>query len=119
VQFLEGLRSQAVYDSYMFAHTIPPNKDIRIKDLETAGEAFDYLSAYPKIRACFVGHYHQPACFYHDSKEKKYCEDTREKFCLREDRVYIINPGSLGLGREGNFISFDVDKKTIERRKIA
>jgi predicted phosphodiesterase len=117
--YLPSLQRQIQIGNCLFAHTFPIDEDKRIKTLADAKEAFDELSErHPDVAACFVGHYHEPVCFYQDIKTRECGEEKGNQIQLSPGRKYIINPGSLGAREIGNYILFDADKRIVKRVRV-
>lgn len=81
-----------------------------------AGRTFKIM----ETQICFVGHSHVPATFM--MKEGKMALSFEKKFKLEDDTKYIINVGSVGQPRDGDwracYCIYDSSKKSIELRRI-
>ncbi|MDP1677923.1 MAG: metallophosphoesterase family protein [Bacteroidota bacterium] len=90
----------------VFVHSSPdhPEEFRYLLSPEDARESFDYFSN----PLCVVGHTHRPVVF---------CEDYTTKE-IRRDKKFIVNVGSVGQPRDGNwkacFIIMDTEQYTIE-----
>lgn len=87
-----------------------------IRTLEEAYEnVLEIMKHYPNIRICFFGHTHRKAVYEYSNKKIK--EITGRIITLRDDSVYLINPGSIGQPRDGrrsSFLIFDSLKNRIQ-----
>lgn len=119
IQYLEGLPLQISRDDYMFSHTIEPGGDRRVIDTEHAKVVFDYMAReQPGVKVWFIGHSHESACFYYDASSGEVGNEKGDKILLKDDRVYIVNPGSLGKGDIGSFVLFNPENGKIERKTL-
>jgi len=73
-----------------------------------AAESFDHFSQY----LCFVGHTHRPVIFSHAGVEHK----------IMKDRQYIVNVGSVGQPRDGDwrgcFVLFDSERWSVNHVRV-
>jgi predicted phosphodiesterase len=81
-----------------------------------AEQTFEVL----KKKICFVGHSHVPAVF--SLKDGRISLSFKNKIKLEEDAKYIINAGSIGQPRDGDwracYCIYDTDKNEIELRRV-
>ncbi|MGB2630604.1 MAG: metallophosphoesterase family protein [Candidatus Omnitrophota bacterium] len=81
-----------------------------------ARNTFDIL----KTQICFVGHSHVPAVFM--VKDGQIALSFKKKIKLEDDIQYIINVGSVGQPRDGDwracYCVYDPGKKMIELRRV-
>lgn len=119
ISFLENLREEIRINGYIFTHGIqtPRRTRHRIRNVRDAQEVSETLNQNPEISTYFVGHAHEPTCFTYDPKKKKWKEEKRRKFQLKERNISIINPGSLCIGT-GNYLTFNQYNKTMEWRQL-
>lgn len=73
-------------------------------------------------RFCFVGHTHYPVVFIKENGVVEIVPHFQKKIKFKEDCRYIINPGSVGQPRDGDwrasFGIFDDQNLTFEWRRI-
>lgn len=87
-----------------------------IRNLEEAYEnVLEIMKRYLNIRICFFGHTHRKAVYEYSGKKIK--EIAGRIIQLRDDSVYLINPGSIGQPRDerrSSFLIFDSLKNRIQ-----
>jgi len=69
-----------------------------LENLEDAQQTFALL----KTQVCFVGHTHCPKIFFKDDKAKVFCRQENS-IAIKEGWQYIINVGSVGQPRDGDW----------------
>ena len=73
-------------------------------------------------RFCFVGHTHYPVVFIKENGVAEIVPHFQKKIKFKEDCRYIINPGSVGQPRDGDwrasFGIFDDQNLTFEWRRV-
>ncbi len=71
----------------------------------------------PGIRILFFGHTHNQVAFSCDN-ENNVSQISSPRFSLQDDRVYLINPGSVGQPRDQDprcsFLLLDEEARTVE-----
>ena len=86
-----------------------------------AGKVFEYMIRH-NIRLTFLGHTHRPGAYMTDKTTWEVVPvNFRQTLSLRDDKYYIINPGSAGESRHNlplSFILFDDEEKTIRLEVI-
>ncbi len=111
LRYIEGLADEAkVGDPILLVHGSPRDKDEYILSTDAIRENVQWLKAHhPEVRACFFGHSHYPMVIGAPEVHTRFHE-TR-KLDLNQDRIYLINPGSVGQPRDGcplsSFAIFD------------
>jgi diadenosine tetraphosphatase ApaH/serine/threonine PP2A family protein phosphatase len=99
LEFLKSLPFQHAIDDLTFVHASPRDPD-QWEYVFSAHEAKTNFESF-QTRICFVGHTHIPGIFPEDLK-------TQKSGVTRENR-YIINVGSVGQPRDGNWkLSFGI-----------
>jgi diadenosine tetraphosphatase ApaH/serine/threonine PP2A family protein phosphatase len=99
LEFLKSLPFQHVIDDLTFVHASPRDPE-QWEYVFSAHEAKTNFESF-QTRICFVGHTHIPGVFPEDLKMQK-------SKVVRENR-YIINVGSVGQPRDGNWkLSFGI-----------
>ncbi len=85
-------------------------------DIYAAAKDFDLL----KTDISFIGHSHLPGVFFEEDYQIKY--SLEQKIILRPNIKYIVNTGSIGQPRDGDWRSslviFDTQDKSIEFKRI-
>jgi predicted phosphodiesterase len=136
-EWLSRLPEQALVDDrFLAVHGSPLHPYDYIFSLAGAAQAFDIMaSLYPGVNICFFGHTHQRALYSYDYRttqefpeqgleypEQDSEQRTAPEFDLTAERLYLINPGSIGQARDGkpgaSYLIFDVDKNTIAYRHV-
>jgi diadenosine tetraphosphatase ApaH/serine/threonine PP2A family protein phosphatase len=99
LEFLKSLPFQHAIDDLTFVHASPRDPE-QWEYVFSAHEAKTNFESF-QTRICFVGHTHIPGIFPEDLK-------TQKSGVTRENR-YIINVGSVGQPRDGNWkLSFGI-----------
>jgi diadenosine tetraphosphatase ApaH/serine/threonine PP2A family protein phosphatase len=93
LEYLKGLPFQHVIDDLTFVHASPKDPD-QWEYIFSAHEAKINFESF-QTRICFVGHTHTPGIFPEDPRMQK-------SKITRESR-YIVNVGSVGQPRDGNW----------------
>lgn len=85
-------------------------------DIYAAAKDFDLL----KRQVSFIGHSHLPGVFFEENYQIGY--SLEQKIVLKPKVKYIVNAGSIGQPRDGNWRSslviFDSEEKSIEFKRI-
>jgi predicted phosphodiesterase len=124
--WLEQLPEQVVADNLFLAvHGSPTHPYDYIFSPDDASLAFNVLTArQPRLAICFFGHTHQRAVY---SRDCKAARDVAEQnlsspFRLQSDRMYLINPGSIGQARDGkpgaSYLIYDCEHDMVTFRHV-
>lgn len=106
LEYLRSLQFQHVIDDLTFVHASPKNPD-QWDYIFSAHEAKVNFESF-QTRICFVGHTHIPGIFSEDVKAQR-SKVTRLTTQLVQENRYIINVGSVGQPRDGNWkLSFGI-----------
>lgn len=74
--------------------------------------------AQPGIRILFFGHTHVQVAFAYDDDRRELAFIPSPRFSIRDDRLYLINPGSVGQPRDRDprcaFLLYDEGARTAE-----
>ncbi|HVY62549.1 MAG TPA: metallophosphoesterase family protein [Planctomycetota bacterium] len=111
LKYIEGLPDEAkVTDKILIVHGSPRDKDEYILSTDAIRENVATLkSRFPDVKVCFFGHSHYPMVIGAPEVHTRFHE-TR-KLDLDPNRIYLINPGSVGQPRDGcplsSFAIFD------------
>ncbi len=105
-----------VDDRILLVHGSPRDKDEYVLSPDAIRENLNELRRrFPKVKICFFGHSHYPMVIGAPEVHTRFHE-TRT-IALNPDRVYLINPGSVGQPRDGCPLAawaiLDMDKSTI------
>ncbi len=109
-KFLNDLPYSIQEHNILFVHSSPdyPEEFRYLLSPEDARESFDYFSN----PLTFVGHTHRPVVF---------CEDNRT-IEISLDKKFIVNVGSVGQPRDGNwkacFVLFDTEQYKLEYIRV-
>ncbi len=86
-------------DGILICHGSPQDEDLYLVTEEAVGEAFACLAEFHAgARVCFFGHTHVPLAI--DNQDNLL--NTEGAVFLEKDRIYLINPGSVGQPRDNN-----------------
>lgn len=117
-QWLRQLPVNRSFDHFLASHGTPMDRDPYLFTWEDALPYFDYV-AQLNHRLCFFGHTHCPAIF---SGDGMYALDSESKFLLNDDKIFFINPGSVGQPRDGDprasFGLLDTEQKVYELVRV-
>jgi len=76
----------------------------------------------PEIRILFFGHTHNQVAYSCDPDDN-ISQVSSPRFSLQDDRVYLINPGSVGQPRDhdprSSFVLLDLDARAVEFVRLA
>lgn len=117
IEYLSQLPREIREQDLLFAHSLPLEEPIRIKETQDAAKIFPLLSK-AGIKIAFVGHSHTPIAFEYNPSVKKVTKSKSRNIVLQSSCHYIINPGTLGLYTPGSFIIFNPITKTVERMEV-
>lgn len=114
-----------VEDLFLAVHGSPYHPYDYIFSLAGAEHAFEFLTShYPGIALCFFGHTHQRALYSFDCRTTEECldENLAPEYELCKDRVYLINPGSIGQARDGkpgaSYLVYNSDNNSISFKHV-
>ncbi len=118
MEFLAQLKLVQRIDNFTIVHA-------NLTAPQKWGYIFDIDDAYPNFKAlreqiCFIGHSHKPIVFAAADMVNWFVE---KKIILQENTRYIINIGSVGQPRDGNFKSsfavYDSEAGLVEIRRLS
>ncbi|MCX7822889.1 MAG: metallophosphatase family protein [Syntrophobacterales bacterium] len=107
-----------------FFHGSPENVNTYIMNLYQARRAFNYiLKQLISVRIAFFGHTHVRRLWHRDRVGKiRSIPLESDIVSLKDDGMYLINPGSVGQPRQGDnrahYLIFDLSNKTIIFRSV-
>ena len=111
-------------DRVLLCHGSPHSVFAYILDYGEARRAFQTLrKEYPAVRLCLYGHTHIPEVWTLDEKEKLAAPSWIEPdLVMRGDRIYLVNPGSVGQPRNGDpraaYLVLDTDRGSLNLRLV-
>ncbi|RMF97477.1 MAG: metallophosphoesterase [Candidatus Schekmanbacteria bacterium] len=105
-----------ISNEILCVHGSPRDADEYIFGEATAEKCLNYLEDYEiGIKICFFVHTHFKAAY--STANISPSEGSKIKFHLKENYIYLINPGSVGQPRDrdwrASFVVFDSEKKLI------
>ncbi|MCK5862408.1 MAG: metallophosphoesterase family protein [Candidatus Hydrogenedentes bacterium] len=119
IEWLRGLPDALNYGPFIAAHGAPKNHNTYLFSWEDILPHI-YFTEEQNCNICFVGHTHTPAVFCTDGA---LAIGKQEKITLEPDRVYFINPGSVGQPRDddvrASFGVFDDENMTFEMVRVS
>lgn len=98
LEWLKGLPDVRTFDAFIIAHGSPNDRDCYLFSWEDVLPHFPFVEEQGR-KLCFFGHTHCPGIF---SSDGMYAVDADSKFTLSNDKVFFINPGSVGQPRDGD-----------------
>lgn len=98
LEWLRQLPDSLPFEHFLAAHGSPTDRDSYLFTWEDVLPHFTYVSEQGQS-LCFFGHTHCPGIF---SPDGVYAVNAQGKFTLSADKVYFINPGSVGQPRDGD-----------------
>ncbi len=113
LKYIEGLPEEAtVGREILLVHGSPRDKDEYIISTDAIRDNMEALRArYPDVKICFFGHSHYPMVI--GPPEIHYRFQETRRIDLDPNRVYLVNPGSVGQPRDAcplsSFAVFDTD----------
>ena len=116
-KFLHDLRYRRQMDSFILVHASldSPGQWGYINNELEASASFNYQTD----QLCFIGHTHVPKYFV---KNAKVVEETLSQLSLEPKCKYLVNVGSVGQPRDGDwrasYAIYDEDSRMIELRRV-
>lgn len=98
LEWLRGLPDTQKFDSFLAVHGSPTNRNSYLFAWEDILPHISFVEE-QKCEWCFFGHTHSPGIF---SEDGVYTVDDDSKFNLGTDKMYFVNPGSVGQPRDGD-----------------
>ena len=119
LEWLRGLPDALNYGPFVAVHGAPKNHNTYLFSWEDTLPHVYFMDE-QNCRICFMGHTHTPAVF---STDGTYCLDEKNRITLDPEKVYFINPGSVGQPRDDNpsaaFGLFDTETRVFELVRTA
>lgn len=119
--YLESLPERAVVDeAFVICHGSLRSPHEYVKTPEAIEQMFgDLAREYPAHRLCFYGHTHRPVIHVSGSPDG---QSPPGRLKIHPDRVYLVNPGSVGEPRDGDwrasFVLYDSDAGEIAFHRV-
>ena len=86
-------------EGILICHGAPQDEDLYLVTSDSIDEGFSFLEKeFSGIHICFFGHTHVPLAI----DNEKNMLNTEGAVYLEKDKVYLINPGSVGQPRDGD-----------------
>lgn len=113
-EWLNGLPDALNYGEFVAVHGAPKNHNIYLFSWRDAAMHLDFMDE-QNCNVCFIGHTHTPAVFTADGKDAANIDGP---IVLDPEKIYFINPGSVGQPRDNNpdasFGLYDTETRTFE-----
>lgn len=122
LEFLAGLKKRLFIDGkYMMTHGSPRHEDEYILTTQVMRENILYMmDNFLGVSVCFFGHTHSPLLVARGTLETNFHRDR--VISLEDDKVYLVNPGSVGQPRDGlaraSYVVFDTEEKTVAFKRV-
>ncbi len=118
IEWLRQLSDTKMFDHFLAVHGAPGNRDTYLFSWEDIIPHIPYVEEQQRT-LCFFGHTHCPGIF---STDGLYSVDDDSKFALGENKLFFINPGSVGQPRDGDprasFGIFDTDSNEFDLVRV-
>lgn len=112
--WLRGLPDTLNYGAFAAVHGAPKNHNIYLFSWDDVVAHLDFMDE-QNCNVCFIGHTHTPAV--HTEDDMDYF-DGEGRIVLDPEKIYFINPGSVGQPRDNNpdasFGLYDTETRTFE-----
>jgi predicted phosphodiesterase len=96
LNWLKELPDATQFDSFLAVHGAPADRDTYLFSWEDILPHVPYVEE-RKCDLCFFGHTHCPGIF---STDGMYTVDDNSKFALGDQKLFFVNPGSVGQPRD-------------------
>lgn len=118
LEWLRGLPDALNYGAFVAVHGAPKNHNTYLFSWEDTLPHLYFLEE-QNCRVCFMGHTHMPAIF---STDGSYYLNGHNRIILDPEKIYFINPGSVGQPRDDNinasFGLLNTDDLTFELVRV-
>jgi diadenosine tetraphosphatase ApaH/serine/threonine PP2A family protein phosphatase len=99
-----------------------PNDQLHLSTAPRVARSFEELATGRfGSNICFFGHTHRPVIYEYRAKQVRTVEETDAM--LLPDAHYLVNPGSVGQSRDGDwraaYAIFDAELRRVELRRVA
>lgn len=123
ISWLRRLPYRFTLDDMLFCHGSPCDgaEFLYILDETDVEDIVRQVSCCPPL--IFVGHTHRGTTFIaRETPNLRIWEDPRPSLHIRGEHTYIVNVGSVGQPRDGDwrasYVIFDTEARSLERRRI-
>lgn len=114
LEWLRSLHDTDRIDSFLAVHGSPTDRNTYLLTWEDVLAQMDYVDKLP-VNVCFFGHTHTPGIF---ARDGVYSVNGTGTFDLAADKLFFINPGSVGQPRDGDpraaYGVYDSEKRHFE-----
>lgn len=118
LEWLRGLPDNQQIGPFLAVHGSPVNRNTYLFAWEDILPHVAYVED-KGVRLCFFGHTHNPCIF---SKDGVYSLDEDNQFELGDEKLFFVNPGSVGQPRDGDpraaFGLLDTDSMIFEQVRL-
>ncbi len=118
LEWLRGLPDNQKIGPFLAVHGSPVNRNSYLFTWEDILPHIQYVEE-KECRLAFFGHTHNPGIF---AKDGAYSLDEENKFQLGHDKMFFVNPGSVGQPRDGDprasFAFFDDESMEFQLVRI-
>ena len=118
LEWLRGLPDALNYGPFVAAHGAPKNHNTYVFAWEDILPHVYFMDE-QNCNICFVGHTHTPAVF---STDGSFALGKEKRVTLEQDRIYFINPGSVGQPRDDDkraaYGLLDTETMTFELKRV-
>ncbi len=118
LEWLRGLPDTELFDAFLAAHGSPTDRDCYVFTWEDILPHLDAVQRQERS-LCFFGHTHTPGIFADDGM---YALDEDGCFYVPADKIFFINPGSVGQPRDGDpraaFGYYDTERRLFEQVRL-
>lgn len=118
IEYLNSFKLLYEGDDFVLVHggLVEPDKFPYIMDSDDAWETMRLM----KKPLTFIGHTHVAEIYYSDKDKAR--ETIEPRISIGNDKLYVINSGSVGQPRDmdprASFAIYDSDKRTVEIRRV-
>ena len=122
LKYLESLPEEAkVGNGILLVHGSPRDKDEYILSTDVSRDNVTMLrQKFPEVKICFFGHSHYPMVIGPPEVHTRFHETRTVN--LDKNRIYLVNPGSIGQPRDGCPLSslaiFDEEAWTVTIHRL-
>ncbi len=121
-RYLAELPRETGNGDWFLCHGSIHDTDRYILSIADLRDNFGLLAGLPGgPRICFYGHTHVPSAF--SALGRTLAPEREDRIEIREDRLYLINPGAVGQPRDGDpraaFLIYDDAERTVTFHRAA
>ena len=121
--YARGLEQVVIHHGARLVHGCPPKSQTAYLYYPSKDMLEKIFNSFPE-KICFYGHTHTLNFFEQGQPPKKGLDVSPGIYHLRDDRKYIINPGSVGQPRDGinnhaKYLIWDLEQGTVTFKAVA